>query len=169
MTTDRDLDLLNAGSSGKTCWCKNPVGYKRPSPEANPVLACLDSEFHVWDATGRPAKVDHVYVAGPMTGYVGNDYAEFNRITRALRDAGYTVTNPAEFGASGGHYTDLLREDLLKMLDGPQAIATHGPWWESTGARNEVSVAGLLLMPVRPWQEWLEPVHVNQITQGASS
>lgn len=167
MSGDRDLALLNAGGTGKTCWCKNPVIYKRPSPEANPILACGDSDFHQWDADGRPEKVTHLYLAGPMTGYKGNNYPEFNRITSTLRDAGYTVTNPAEFGAAGGHYTDLLREDLLKMLDGPQGVATHGLWWESSGARNEVSVAGLLLMPVRPWQEWLEPQHVRHLNPGA--
>lgn len=168
MTTssDRDLALLNAGGTGKVCWCRNPVVYKRLSPEANPVLACGDSEFHVWDATGRPEHVSRLYIAGPMTGYPGNNYDAFRSAQRLLEGAGYEVVNPANFGAAGGHYVDLIREDLRGMLD-CHAVATLERWWESVGARNEINVAGVLLMPVRPVHDWVaRPVRVKEASHG---
>jgi hypothetical protein len=133
------------------CWCGGDVGL------AGPMNVCLDSQFHDPYSTGKPDKVKRLYVAGPMTGITENNYPEFNRISSTLRDAGYEVVNPAEFGVHGGrvHYVDLLREDLRVMLD-CHGIAVHGDWWESSGARNEVNVGGLLKMAVRPWTEWLE-------------
>ena len=51
------------------------------------------------------------------------------------------------------YYTDHLREDLRAMLD-CDGVATLPGWEFSTGARNEVNVAGLLRMPVRPLELW---------------
>jgi hypothetical protein len=53
------------------------------------------------------------------------------------------------------HYVDFIREDLRMMLD-CHGVATLDNWWESTGARNEVNVAGILKMPVRTVADWLE-------------
>lgn len=36
-----------------------------------------------------------LYLAGPMTGYVGNNYDEFDRATRILNEHGWPVINPA--------------------------------------------------------------------------
>lgn len=116
---------------------------------------CLESVYHDPFSDGRPKSVRTLYVAGPMTGYPQNNYPEFHRIATRLRDAGYLVVNPAEFGSDKGHYVDLLRQDLIGLLE-CDGVAFHGDWWESSGARNEVTVAGLLRMPVRSWQEWLE-------------
>lgn len=133
------------------CWCG---GTASPAPTAPGGFICLDSRFHEPFADGRPKAIDIVYIAGPMTGYPGNNYDAFFAAADLLRHAGYRVVNPAEFGSNGGHYVDLLREDLRAMLDA-HAVATLENWWESTGARNEVQVAGILKMPVRPVQEWV--------------
>lgn len=162
---DRDLALLNAGGTGKTCWCRNPVIYKRPSPEANPILACGDSEFHQWDATGRPGHVTRLYIAGPMTGYPGNNYEAFHAAQRLLERAGYEVVNPATFGGAGGHYTDLIRADIEGLLD-CHGIAGLEKWWESPGARNEVMTGGLLLMPTRSVHEWVSRPVRQEATHG---
>lgn len=123
-----------------------------------PQLICIDSDYHDPIATGRRAKVTMLYVAGPMSGHPENNYPAFNDNTSALRGAGYGVVNPAEFSVPSGvrvHYVDLIREDLRQMLD-CHGVAVLDGWWESHGARNEVNVAGMLKMPVRPVSEWLE-------------
>lgn len=100
-----------------------------------------------------PANVQTLYLAGPMSGYSECNYPEFNRVAAILREAGYTVANPAE-NTLQGSYEDFLRLDLRQMLD-CQAIAVLHGWTGSTGARNEVRVANLLKMPVMDWQGWV--------------
>jgi hypothetical protein len=121
-------------------------------------MICLDSEYHDPVATGRRSKATMLYVAGPMSGHPENNYPAFNEAARVLRDAGYGVINPAEFSVHGDvrvHYVDLIREDLRQMLD-CHGVAILDGWWESVGARNEITVAGVLKMPVRPVTDWLE-------------
>jgi hypothetical protein len=92
-----------------------------------------------------------------MSGYPGNNYPEFNRVADLLRTAGYEVVNPAETGVPGKgrvHYTDLLRQDLIDMME-CDGVALVDLWWESSGARNEVQVAGILRMPVHAYETWL--------------
>lgn len=136
------------------CWCGGEVGWREPSALANPIEVCLESDVHVWDATGRPERIETLYIAGPMTGYPQNNYPAFREAEHRLQDAGYKTVNPADFGAAGGHYVDLIREDLRAMLD-CHGVAIIENWWESVGARNEVQVAGILKMPVRTTAEWL--------------
>lgn len=138
--------------SAPTCWCGNPVNLVAEGPPQ-----CADSEFHDPLADGRPKEVHRLYVAGPMSGYPQNNYPEFHHASDLLRDHGYIVVNPAEQGVPSGKrvsYQDLLRQDLLDMLS-CDAVATLDHWWESTGARNEIQVAGLLRMPVRSVADWL--------------
>lgn len=137
----------------KRCWCGGRVRTEAFSSSLAGAI-CLDSEFHDPFATGKPERVEILYVAGPMSGYESCNYPTFNAAEESLKDAGYTVVNPASFGG-GAHYVDLIREDLRRMLD-CHGVATLEGWWESTGARNEVSVAGILKMPVRTVQEWLD-------------
>ena len=138
------------------CWCGGRVGPRSPGDADG--LGCLDSIYHDWAATGRRDAHTVLYVAGPMSGYEDNNYPAFHEASERLRAAGYEVVSPAEFGAEEGssvHYVDLIREDLRAMLD-CHAVAVLENWWQSTGARNEVQVAGVLLMPVRTVSEWLE-------------
>lgn len=133
------------------CWCGGTVGQRVPGDADG--LGCLDSIYHEWASDGRPTIIKKLYIAGPMTGYPGNNYDAFNEAAAMLRSLGYDVVNPAEFGAEGGHYVDLIRKDLELMLP-CHGVATLENWWESTGARNEVQVAGILKMPVRTIGEW---------------
>lgn len=130
---------------GRKCWCGGKVVG----------TACVDSRFHDPLATGtrEPEDITKLYVAGPMSGYPESNYPLFNRVSELLRQAGFEIVNPAEFG-NGKHYIDFLREDLRLMLD-CHGVAVLDKWWESTGARNEVQVAGVLKMPVHPWADWL--------------
>lgn len=135
-----------------SCWCGGRIDSK-----ADPVV-CLDSDYHDPLTTGRRDKHTVLYIAGPMSGYPENNYPLFNSVESMLVGAGYDVVNPASFGTHPGarvHYVDLIREDLRAMLD-CHGVAVLDGWWESGGARNEVNVAGILKMPVRPYAEWLE-------------
>lgn len=133
------------------CWCG---GSTVVAAEGH--VVCGDSRFHDPAADGRPGKARRLYVAGPMSGYPECNYPLFNRVAEDLSRLGYEVVNPASFG-EGRHYVDFIREDLRMMLD-CDGVALLDLWWESTGARNEVQVAGLLKMPCRPWQEWIHRV-----------
>lgn len=135
-----------------TCWCGGGIAFNSAGAEV-----CAESEFHDPLADGRPVKVDRLYVAGPMSGYPENNYPEFHHAADQLRDGGYLVANPAEREtefAKPAPYVDLLRDDLIQMFK-CQGVAVLDNWWESTGARNEVMVAGLLRMPCRTVAEWL--------------
>lgn len=130
------------------CWCGGRIIGETDT-------ICSESPFHDPLSDGRPTVVNRLYVAGPMSGYPEANYPAFNKASDALRGCGFTVVNPAEVHVTQCHYVDLIREDLREMLD-CHGVATLDNWWESPGARNEVSCAGLLKMPVRSWLEWVE-------------
>lgn len=138
------------------CWCGGEAAA-RTEELGGPI--CLESKLHDPFATGKPGRIDTLYIAGPMTGYPDCNYPHFNEVEERLDAAGFKVVNPARVHIDRKHhYVDLIREDLRQMLDA-NGVATLECWWESIGARNEVQVAGILKMPVRPWQEWLERAH----------
>lgn len=135
------------------CWCGGQINVM-----SDPV-SCLESKFHDPLATGRPTRVGTLYVAGPMSGYEDCNYPQFNEVSRVLEGVGYKTVNPSTVHVDRQHhYVDLIRADLKMMLD-CDGVAVLENWWESAGARNEVQVAGLLKMPVRPWLEWIERAH----------
>lgn len=128
------------------CWCGGET--------TETGLYCLASAYHDPLATGRPAEVKKLYIAGPMSNHPECNYPAFNRVAALLEHHGYEVVNPASFGDQGSHYVDLVREDLRAMLD-CHGIALLDNWHESAGARIEALVAGHLMMPVKPYKEWL--------------
>ena len=137
----------------KPCWCGGTV-EKFVGGEGF-IFECVESNFHAPYATGeRPIRM--LYVAGPMTGYPDCNYPAFRGAAWQLRNAGFRVWNPAERvdGHIARHYVDLLRDDLKGLLE-CDGVAILPGWEFSTGARNEVTVAGVLRMPVKPVAEWL--------------
>lgn len=137
----------------RTCWCGSKV---RTTPGAPPTSECIASPLHAPFATGRREAHRKLYIAGPMTGYPEANYPAFREAARALEAAGYETINPVDVHEPEQcHYVDLLKHDLIMMFEA-DGVAVLEHWWESTGARNEVSVAGILKMPVRPVVEWLE-------------
>lgn len=129
------------------CWCGADTAMWQG------VITCTGSQYHDPTATGRPTEINRLYISGPMSNLPECNYPEFNRVADKLRPH-YGVVNPAEFGADNSHYVDLLRDDLTELLkcDG---VALLDNWWESAGSRLEVHIAGHLMMPVKPWAEWL--------------
>lgn len=135
-------------SEPKNCWCGNPL--KRVQNE----LVCSGTPLHDPFADGRPKVIRRLYIAGPMTGYPEANYPAFNEVERMLVGRGWEIVNPATcVTGNEAHYVDFIREDLRMMLD-CHGVVTLDNWWESVGARNEVQVAGLLKMPIRPWEDW---------------
>lgn len=144
--------------SAVKCWCGGVAADNWPM-NGDPVRrVCLASPYHDPDATGHKTilEVSRLYIAGPMTGYPDCNYPAFNAAAERLRAAGFEVVNPAEISAGArAHYVDYLREDLRAMLD-CEGVAVLPGWEFSTGARNEVNVAGLLKMHVRSVETWEE-------------
>lgn len=140
---------------GTKCWCGSVTTPPTPAPGSDGTWVCAASPLHAPYATGRKERIQTLYVAGPMSGYEEANYPAFNEAADLLRSVGFTVLNPVDVHEPVQcHYVDLLREDLIMMFQA-DGVAVLENWWESTGARNEVQVAGLLKMPVRPVTDWL--------------
>ena len=104
-------------------------------------------------------RLNHIYVAGPMTGMPKKNFPAFMKAAKKLRKAGYRVVNPAELESVKPickTWEECLRRDLKHILDKCYAIATLPGWKNSRGALLETSVAKQLDMPVRSLKYWLE-------------
>lgn len=94
-----------------------------------------------------------LYIAGPMSGYIGNNKLAFEAAADQLSAAGYKPVNPAPYEREDWQWADYLRRDLPLLLkcDGVAVL----PNWEcSKGACLEVHVAQQLSMPVLPVEVW---------------
>ena len=144
----------------KPCWCGATTIMNLDTVPGTP--PCTASPLHAPHADGRRKEHSKLYIAGPMTGYPEANYPAFNAAAESLQLAGYETVNPVDVHEPEQcHYVDLLREDLIMMFTA-HGVAVLDNWWESTGARNEVQVAGLLRMPVRPVHEWLQIAQSSQ-------
>ena len=98
-------------------------------------------------ATPQPRRL-RLYLAGPMTGLPGFNYAAFNAEATRLRALGYHVENPAEnvhpVDQDWGGY---MRVALAQMLT-CEAVALLPNWQASRGALLENDIATQLGMPV---------------------
>ena len=89
-----------------------------------------------------------IYIAGPMTGLPGFNYAAFNEAEVCLRDCGHEVENPARNPApEGGDWRDYMRQALRQMV-GCDAVALLPDWQASRGAQIEMRLAIDLDLPV---------------------
>jgi hypothetical protein len=105
-----------------------------------------------------------IYIAGPMTGLPQFNIPAFERQTRRLRAAGYTVVSPVELdsdlirsealasktgampvgGKIGGEtWGEILARDVRVIADTIDAICVLPNWQQSRGARLEVFVGML--------------------------
>ncbi|SDB54130.1 DUF4406 domain-containing protein [Pseudomonas sp. NFACC13-1] len=93
-------------------------------------------------------RANHLYLAGPMTGFEDFNFPAFNKMAAELRARGYVVENPAEHGVvDGADWADYMAYDLTRLgLCGMIALL---PGWDlSQGARLEVMIAEHLGMRV---------------------
>lgn len=149
------------------CWCGAPVAYEAGPGETTQTV-CSVSAVHDPLDDKRPAPVEQakrLYIAGPMSGLPELNYPAFHAAEELLTRAGYAVHNPARSGELGG-YLNLLRDDLRALLD-CDGVAVLPQWEHSLGARNEVTVAGVIGMHVNPVEFWanLANTDTNETTR----
>lgn len=88
------------------------------------------------------------YLAGPMTGLPGLNFATFHAEAARLRAQGLEVINPAEINPDvGADWTECMRADIAQLVtcDGIHLL----PGWEkSRGAALEHHIASALGMSV---------------------
>lgn len=92
------------------------------------------------------SRLNTVYVAGPMTGYIDLNFPAFNVVADMLRVEGYTVLNPADHGViEGATWEDYLRFDITKLIQCDTIYLLEG-WQDSKGAQLEYLIAERLGM-----------------------
>lgn len=92
--------------------------------------------------SGRQKSEITLYLSGPMSGIPGHNFPAFDRAAQSLRDAGWRVVSPADFGAKPDKsWNDHLKRDLFIL--GECDVLVQLPGWEnSRGASLEFTVAG---------------------------
>ena len=96
-----------------------------------------------------------VFISGPMTGCPNYNKEEFDKAEKLLKDAGFSVFNPARLDLSGTDWSDrdisvidlaaLSRCDYIYQLSG---------WENSTGACSEFEAAKWMQI-MRVDESWL--------------
>lgn len=104
-----------------------------------------------------------IYIAGPMTGQPSFNYPAFFAAAAAWEALGWQVHNPAVHDAIDADQMDpdearakFMRQDIEWVMDS-DAIAVLPGWWNSKGARVEVAIANVLLLPVHDALKPQEP------------
>ena len=88
----------------------------------------------------------HIYLAGPMTSLLDNNYPAFHAEAARLRALGYTVENPAENDAPPcGTWLGWMRLALAQLIR-CDTIAMLDNWCDSEGATIEWQLASQLGM-----------------------
>jgi hypothetical protein len=102
------------------------------------------------------------YIAGPMTGIPGFNYRAFDEARDILRTHGWKVISPADldrvnlnidFSTMTGNEdlspwrTRFARQDMEALLKVERLFVLEG-WEQSTGARNEMTMAAMLGVPI---------------------
>lgn len=104
-------------------------------------------------------KTKSIYIAGPMTGYPELNFPAFHAAAARLREAGWEVHNPAEYGdqeadygeaylngdtsqamVNGFDFKEAYKWDVCKVIDADAIYMLRG-WPASAGAMGELHVA----------------------------
>jgi hypothetical protein len=86
-----------------------------------------------------------------MSGLPEFNFPAFHEAADVLRRAGYSVINPADFGAKPEvSWRECLERDLMVLFHCDHVLTLDG-WKQSKGASLEVHVANELGIPVRPY------------------
>lgn len=145
VVTDSLVGMISAVTS-----MTPPAGEPLPDFIQSPIDRAVEriSAAVVPGVTPACARINRIYLAGPMTGFEDFNFPAFNKMAAELRARGYAVENPAEHGVvDGADWADYMAYDLTRLgLCGQVAVL---PGWEnSKGARLEVHIARELGMKV---------------------
>lgn len=111
------------------------ASYREPMFTANP------EAVHLSPVPLIESRYQTVYIAGPMTGKPHHNFPAFNAMADLMREAGWTVVNPADHGMiDGASYRDYLRFDVGNLSQCDHIVLLPG-WEDSFGAKLEATVA----------------------------
>lgn len=101
-------------------------------------------------------RIDKVFISGPMAGYPNNNREEFMNAEKLLRDAGFSVFNPARLDFDGAWTrADIMSIDL-NALSRCNYIYQLDGWKRSKGALAEYEAAMSMGHNVinKTWLQW---------------
>lgn len=97
-----------------------------------------------------------VYISGQMTGLENFQFSKFNQVASLLRESGYNVINPAEFGVKENwQWKDYMKKDISELIYCDYVAVLEG-WEKSRGACLEVYIAQQLEIPVLNYKEFIK-------------
>lgn len=113
-----------------------------------------------------------LYVAGPMSGVIDDNFPAFEDAAARLRAVGYSVINPAQDSGlpPGRPWADYMRADLPLLLQchGVAYLlgaATPRQMQLSRGLRLERIVAEALDMPIHPVKWWIAKAAMDEASE----
>ena len=146
---------------------------KKPTeldPVLNYLLFCCTSksfnpQYHMWAALKnrgidlQPSE-HRIFISGPMTGYVLNNYPIFEKVEECLKAAGYECVNPVSIlskynpdkvDSDNALYCAILNE--IREAERTCNVLLLLPGWEdSVGSRLELQTAIESKMKIIQWR-----------------
>ena len=97
-----------------------------------------------------------VYISGPMTGIVDNNYPAFNEAEDVLLDMGYEVINPASNTIpEPPTWASFMRIAIPQLCECDIICLLHG-WGDSKGAKLEAEIGAHLGLEIVLMKEFVE-------------
>lgn len=105
------------------------------------------------------------YLAGPMKGYPEWNHPAFHSAAAELRNRGYNIINPAEYGNLIRDWVTCMKRDIHALL-WCDAVIVLPDWQMSRGASLEILIAQRLYMPVYELNTMMCDCHTGYLVRG---
>jgi Domain of unknown function (DUF4406) len=96
-----------------------------------------------------------LYLSGPMTGIAEYNYPLFIDTAARLRNLGYPVYSPSDYGLTSEDWVACMRRNITDLMKCDEVALLRG-WERSNGSVREVTIADWLKMPVRRVEWYLK-------------